>query len=108
VQLLPNLTRAVGRSQKVYFYYEVYDPAIVEQTADLRTSLAFYRGNVKVLETPMVTRTMIDEANRRAVVFQLEVPAEQFKAGAYTCQINIVDAIASTVAFPRLSFVVMD
>jgi hypothetical protein len=63
---------------------------------------------VKVLETPMVTRTMIDEANRRAVVFQLEVPADQFKAGAYTCQINIVDAIAGTVAFPRLSFVVMD
>jgi hypothetical protein len=31
-----------------------------------------------------------------------------FKAGTYTCQINIVDAIASNVAFPRLSFVVMD
>jgi VWFA-related protein len=108
VQLLPNLTRAVGRNQKVYFYYEVYDPALAEQTADLRTSLAFYRGGVKVFETPMVTRTMIDEANRRAVVFQLEVPAEQFKPGTYTCQINIVDAIASTVAFPRVSFVVME
>ena len=32
VQLLPNLTRAVGRNQKVYFYYEVYDPALAEQT----------------------------------------------------------------------------
>jgi hypothetical protein len=108
VQLLPNLTRAVGRSQKVYFYYEVYDPALAEQSPDLRTSLAFYRGGVKVFETPMVTRTAIDEANRRAVVFQFEVPAEQFQPGTYTCQINIVDAIASTVAFPRLSFVVME
>jgi VWFA-related protein len=108
VQLLPNLTRAVGRNQKVYFYYEVYDPAVTEQSPDLRTSLAFYRGGVKVFETPMATRTMIDEPNRRAVVFQFEVPAEQFKPGAYTCQINIIDSIASTVAFPRLSFVVMD
>ena len=108
VQLLPNLTRAVGRNQKVYFYYEVYDPALSEQTPDLRTSLAFYRGGVKVFETPMVTRTAIDEPNRRAVVFQFEVPAEQFKPGTYTCQINIVDAIASTVAFPRVSFVVME
>jgi VWFA-related protein len=108
VQLLPNLTRAVGRNQKVYFYYEVYDPALTAQSPDLRTSLAFYRGGVKVFETPMATRTMIDEPNRRAVVFQFEVPAEQFKPGAYTCQINIVDAIASTVAFPRLGFVVMD
>ena len=55
-----------------------------------------------------MTRTEIDEPNRRAVVFQFEVPAEQFKPGTYTCQINIVDSIASTVAFPRLSFVVMD
>ena len=108
VQLLPNLTRAVGRNQKVYFYYEVYDPAVTDQSPDLRTSLAFYRGGVKVFETPMATRTMIDEPNRRAVVFQFEVPADQFKPGTYTCQINIVDAIASTVAFPRLSFVVME
>jgi VWFA-related protein len=108
VQLLPNLTRAVGRNQKVYFYYEVYDPALTAESPDLRTSLAFYRGGVKVFETPMVTRTMLDEAARRAVVFQFEVPAEQFKPGTYTCQINIVDAIASTVAFPRLTFVVME
>jgi VWFA-related protein len=108
VQLLPNLTRAVGRNQKVYFYYEVYDPAVAEQSPDLRTSLAFYRGGVKVFETPMVTRTAIDEPNRRAVVFQFELPAEQFRPGTYTCQINIIDSIASAVAFPRVSFVVMD
>jgi VWFA-related protein len=108
VQLLPNLTRAVGRNQKVYFYYEVYDPALAEQHPDLKTSLAFYRGGVKVFETPVVDKTAIDEPNRRAVVFQFEVPAEQFKAGTYTCQINIIDSIASTVAFPRLTFVVMD
>src|SRR5688572_816666 len=108
VQLLPNLTRAVGRNQKVYFYYEVYDPALTEQRPDLRTSLAFYRGGVKVFETPVVERTAVDEPNRRAVVFQFEVPAEQFKPGAYTCQINIIDSIASTVAFPRVSFVVME
>jgi VWFA-related protein len=108
VQLLPNLTRAIGRSQKVYFYYEVYDPAVAEQSPDLRTSLAFYRGGVKVFETPVVTRTAIDEPNRRAVVFQFEVPAEQFRPGTYTCQINIIDSIASAVAFPRVSFVVMD
>src|SRR5688572_10822150 len=108
VQLLPNLTRAVGRNQKVYFYYEVYDPALAEQRPDLRTSLAFYRGGVKVFETPVVDRTTIDEPNRRAVIFQFEVPAEQFKPGTYTCQINIIDSIAGTVAFPRLTFVVMD
>jgi VWFA-related protein len=107
-QLLPNLTRTVARNQKMYFYYEVYDPALVEQATQLRTSLRFFRAGVQVFETAVVERTMIDEPNRKAVVFQFEVPAEQFKAGNYTCQINIIDAVAGKVSFPRLSFTVIN
>ena len=108
VQLLPNLTRVVGRNQKVYFYYEVYEPALAEQMPHVQTSMAFYRGNVKVFETPLVERTTIDDANRKAVVFQFEVPAEQFTPGTYTCQINIIDTVAGKVSFPRLRFAVMN
>jgi hypothetical protein len=108
VQLLPNLTRVVGRNQKVYFYYEVYEPALAEQAPHLQTSMAFYRGNVKVFETPVVERTTIDDATRKAVVFQFEVPAERFTPGTYTCQINIIDTVAGKVSFPRLRFAVMN
>jgi hypothetical protein len=108
LQLLPNLTRVVGRDQRVYFYYEVYDPALVEQMADLRTSLAFYRGSVKVFETPLVERVTIDDTERGAVVFQFEVPAGALPPGTYTCQVNIIDAAAGKAAFPRLSFMVRD
>ncbi len=104
VQLLPNLTRAVARNQNVYFYFEVYDPALADGAPDLRTSLAFYRGNVKVYETPVVERTMIDDPARKAVLFQLEVPASAFTPGNYTCQVNVIDAVAGKVAFPRLAF----
>ncbi len=104
VQLLPNLTRAVGRTQNVYFYFEVYDPALADGAPDLRTSLAFYRGNVKVYETAVVERTMIDDPVRKAVLFQLEVPASAFTPGTYTCQVNVIDAVAGKVAFPRLAF----
>ena len=103
VQLVPNLTHVVGRDQKLFFYYEVYEPS---QSAgappELRTSLAFYRGRIKVYETPVVERTRIDAPERRAALFQFEVPADAFKAGLYTCQINIVDAVAGRFAFPRL------
>jgi VWFA-related protein len=108
VQLLPNLTRVVGRNQSIYFYYEVYDPALIEQAPHLRTSLAFYRGNLKVFETPMVEREVIDDPQRRAVVFQFEVPAGSFTPGTYTSQVNIIDAVASQAAFPRLTFQVHD
>jgi VWFA-related protein len=107
VQLLPNLTRVVGRDQKLYFYYEVYDPGTPEGGApDVRTSLAFYRGKVKVFETPIVQRSALDETTRRAALFRFEVPAHSFEPGLYTCQVNIIDEIAGTFAFPRLDLLV--
>jgi hypothetical protein len=107
VQLVPNLTRAVARNQKMYFYYEVYDPGVAENAPQLRTSLAFYRGKVKVFETAVVEKTTIDEPNRRASIFRFEVPPEVFKPGTYECQINVIDTVSPSVAFPRLSFLVM-
>ncbi len=106
LELLPNLTHIVSRTQKLYFYYEVYDPAQDAGAPQLRTSLAFYRGRVKVFETPVVERTQVDAADRRAAIFQFEVPAGSLTPGFYTCQINIIDEVASRFAFPRLEMYV--
>jgi hypothetical protein len=107
VVLVPNLTRAVARNQAMYFYYEVYDPAIADATApQIRTSLAFYRGKVKVLETPVVARSTVDDPTRKAALFQFEVPADKFEPGLYTCQVNIIDEVAGTFTFPRLDLYV--
>ena len=103
-QLVPNLTHVAGKDQRMFFYYEVYDPASAESVPDVRTSLAFYRGKVKVFETPVVERAAIDDPARKAAVFKLEVPAGSLPAGLYTCQINIIDAVAGKFAFPRLAF----
>jgi VWFA-related protein len=102
--LVPNLTHIVGHDQKMFFYYEVYDPGSADNAPDVRTSLAFYRGKVKVFETPVVERARIDDAARKAAVFQLELPAGSLPPGFYTCQINIIDSIAGKFAFPRLVF----
>jgi VWFA-related protein len=107
VQLLPNLTHVVGKDQKLFFYYEVYDPGQANgATPELRTSLAFYRGKVKVFETPVVERTAIDAPDRHAALFQFEVPASSFAPGLYTCQINIIDAVSGKFDFPRMLFAV--
>ncbi|HMF60086.1 MAG TPA: VWA domain-containing protein [Vicinamibacterales bacterium] len=107
VQLLPNLTHVVGKDQKLFFYYEVYDPGQTGGSApQLRTSLAFYRGRIKVFETPVVERTTIDVPERHAALFQFEVPADSFTPGLYTCQINIIDAVSGKFEFPRMLFAV--
>ena len=98
---MPNLTHIVGKDQRMFFYYEVYDPATADGvTPDVRTSLAFYRGKVKVFETPVVERANIDDPSRKAAMFQLEVPAGSLPPGFYTCQINIIDSVAGEVRVP--------
>jgi len=72
----------------------------------VRTSLVFYRGKVKVFETPLLERTKVDAAERHAAVFQFEVPAGSLTPGLYTCQVNIVDGVAGRFAFPRLQLYV--
>ena len=106
VEVVPNLTHIIGRDQKMYVYYEVYDPTLDAGAPQVRTSLIFYRGKVKVFETPVVERTEIDAADRHAALFQFEVPAAALKPGRYTCQINVVDAVAGKFAFPRLDLLV--
>lgn len=96
----------VGRGQKLFFYYEVYEPGQAGGPPELRTSLAFYRGKVRVYETPVVERRALDGPDRKAALFQFEVPADSFAPGLYTCQINIVDCSGRPVAFPRLVFFV--
>jgi VWFA-related protein len=104
IEILPSLSHTVDRNQKLYFYYEVYDPAALEgKMPSIKTSLAFYRGTVKVYETPLVERTAVDVASRRAAVFQFEVPAAEFQPGLYTCQVNIIDDVAARFAFPRIA-----
>jgi VWFA-related protein len=107
VQMIPNVTHVVSRDQKLFFYYEVYEPGLTPaKVPDVRTTMAFYRGQVKVLETPVVAKAVMDAANRQAVLFQFEVPAGSFAPGLYTCQINVIDEAAGRFAFPRVVFFV--
>lgn len=105
-EIVPSLTHVVNQGQHLYFYYEVYDSATQNGALKLQTSLAFYRGKVKVMETPLVERSAVDVAARKAALFQFDVPATDFKPGLYTCQVNVIDEAGGKFAFPRLAFYV--
>jgi hypothetical protein len=109
-EILQSLTHVVTTAQSMYFYYEVYDPAVEQPSGapQLRTSLAFYRGRVKVFETPAVDHTVVDDTERHAAVFQFQLPASGLKPGLYTCQVNIIDEVSGKFAFPRLALYVKD
>jgi VWFA-related protein len=113
-QLVPNITHVFAANQKLYFYYEVYEPSKAKavpaskEKAGIRllTNIAFFNGKVKTYETPLVEAREVNTPERHAAVFQFEVPLAQLKPGFYTCQINVVDDSAGTFAFPRLALMV--
>jgi hypothetical protein len=112
IEIVPNLTRVVNQDQKLYFYYEVYDPAMSDAEAasgaapQVRTNLAFYRNKTKVYETPVVERTALDALDRKAEVFEFAIDAGTFKPGVYTVQVNVVDEVAGAVTFQRFQMAV--
>src|SRR5262249_49170467 len=112
-ELVPNVTHVVSSDQHLFFYYELYDPLQAKTDAGggsrarrVLTSIAFFRGRVRVFETPAVQTTETSEPNRKAAVFQFDVPASSLQPGVYTCQVNVIDDVAGTFAFPRLQLLV--
>jgi hypothetical protein len=68
--------------------------------------VSFFRGKLKVFETPVVERTALDVPDRRAVVFRLAIPPDSLKPGLYTCQLSIIDGVSGKFAFPRFEMFV--
>ena len=117
-EIVPSVTHVFSAGQHLYLYFEVYDPGqeVLRQTADnptngkstirLLTNVAFFRGNAKAYETPIVQSQQLNAPDRRAAVFQLDVPLTSLKPGFYTCQVNVIDDAAGQFRFPRLALLV--
>jgi VWFA-related protein len=109
-ELVPNVTHVVSPDQHLLFYYELYDPGEAKtggpHPVRLLTSIAFFRGRVRVFETPAIQTADLSDPNRHAAVFQLDVPVASLPPGLYTCQVNVIDDVAGTFAFPRVPLLV--
>jgi VWFA-related protein len=65
------------------------------------TSIEFLQGDVKVYESKPVVANQVTAPDRKAVIFQIDLPLQSLKPGFYTCQVNIIDDVAGNFAFPR-------
>jgi VWFA-related protein len=119
-EVVPNVTHVFSAGQHLYFYYEVYDPAHATANANAEvnssgnpairvlTNVAFFRGKTKAYETPLVDSEQLSAPDRKAAIFQLDVPLTQLKPGFYTCQVNVIDDVAGQFRFPRLAVLVRE
>ena len=77
-------------------------PAATPQPVRVLSNVVFFRGQKRVFETELVEAVSEAAFDRRATTFQLEVPTTDLPPGLYTAQVNVIDDIAGTFAFPRL------
>ena len=136
-ELVPNVTHVFTQDQHMYLQFEVYDvgkgraqqaaavPASATsggataaggekgtkaqgETIRVLTSVEFMQNNAKVYESKPIVATEITVPQRKAVVFQLDLPLQTFKPGFYTCQVNIIDDVAGNYAFPRWAMLIKE
>jgi hypothetical protein len=116
-EIIPSVTHVFSSTQHLYLYYEVYDPARQAQSSGgassgeasairLLTNVAFFQGKRKAYESPLVEAKELSLRDRKAAVFQLDVPLAQLKPGFYTCQVNVIDDVSGRFLFPRLAILV--
>jgi VWFA-related protein len=123
-ELVPNIAHVFTLDQHLYFFYEVYDPTkdkspeppgetkdkapAIKNPIHLLTGIVFFNGKVKAFETPLIEARQLNAAERKAAVFQFDVPLVQLKPGLYTCQVNVIDDAGGNFSFPRLPILVRE
>jgi VWFA-related protein len=132
-ELVPNITHVFTQDQHLYLQYEVYDAARAKKGASapsadataggsanppqpkaprdavrVLTSIEFLQGNAKVYESKQVVADEVTAPDRKAVIFQIDLPLQSLKPGFYTCQVNVVDDNAGNFAFPRWPILVKE
>jgi hypothetical protein len=106
-EIIPNVTHVFSSAQHMRLYYEVYEPGrAAGRGIHLVSSVALFRGKSKVFESSPVEVTELNASERKAGVFQLDLPLSGMAPGFYTCQVNVVDDVAGAFLFPRMAVLI--
>jgi VWFA-related protein len=132
MELVPNITHVFTPDQHLYLQYEVYDaakgknpapPAAASQNGTAKdapaakppkdsirvfTSIEFLQGATKIYESKPVVASQVTAPERKAVIFQMDLPLQALKPGLYLCQVNVIDDVAGSFSFPRLPLLIRE
>src|SRR5882672_8229590 len=72
------------------------------------TSIEFLQGGMKIYESKPILANEVTAPDRRAVIFQIDLPLQALKPGFYVCQVNVVDDVSGNFAFPRSPILVKE
>src|SRR5437879_9074691 len=114
MELVPNITHVFTPDQHLYLQYEVYEaakgkhpapaaaasqngtakdaPAAKPPKDSIRvfTSIEFLQGATKIYESKPVVANEVTAPERKAVIFQMDLPLQALKQGIYLCMVNMI------------------
>ncbi len=119
------MTHVFRQDQHLYLQFEVYDPARSKNTeaatkengqaakpnrdaVRVLTSIEFLQGAAKVYESKPIVASEVNAPERKAVIFQIDLPLQSLKPGLYMCQVNVIDDAAGSFAFPRAPLLIRE
>lgn len=115
-EIIPNVTHVFSSSQHLKLYYEVYDPGRATALSSkpeggnshirLLSNVAFFRGKTEVFQSSLVELTELNARDRKAGVFQLDLPLTSLTPGFYTAQVNVIDDASGSFLFPRFALLI--
>jgi len=132
MELVPNISHVFAPDQHLYLQYEVYDaakgknpasaaattqngtakdaPAAKAPKDSIRvfTSIEFLQGATKIYESKPVVANEVTAPDRKAVIFQMDLPLQALKPGLYLCQVNVIDDVAGSFSFPRFPLLIRE
>lgn len=132
MELVPNITHVFAPDQHLYLQYEVYDAAKGKNSAPAAangpsgttkdapatkpakdsirvfTSIEFLQGVTKIYESRPVVANEVTVPERKAVIFQMDLPLQALKPGLYLCQVNVIDDVAGSFSFPRFRLLIRE
>jgi hypothetical protein len=108
-KLIPSVTRVFRPGQKLYLYFEVYDPTGQTESGkpSVAATVSFFRDQRKVFETrPAIVSDWV-AGRGRTVALQLQLSLEALPPGDYLAQLNLIDQAGARFAFVRTPLVVL-
>jgi VWFA-related protein len=105
-KLIPNITRVFRKDQRLYVYFEVYDPG-TEASPSVSAELMVFRGKSKTFESAPVRVTKPKSGKPNTLAFEFQMPLANIPPGQYTCQVSVIDEQARKFGYARSPLVVL-
>jgi VWFA-related protein len=105
-KLVPDITRVFRKDQKLYVYFEVYDPGL-ETSPSVTAELMMFRGKSKAFESAPLRVTKARSGRPNTLAFEFQMPLANIPPGQYTCQVSVIDEHARKFGYARSPLVVM-